>query len=469
MTGGAQGVGLAFGEALLDRGCAVVLVDRQPEVLEVADGLGDRGPGRRRRPGRSGLARRRSRRPPTGLEIGLAVANAAVSYVGPLPRADARRAGPPPCRSTASRPPSWPRGPCRRWWRGVEGRSSSRARARRWPAPGAVATYSASKAYVLNLAEAIGWELRDTGVVCQAVVAPAMDTPGWRSHPVDEARMLQPAADPGRWSRRALDHLAAGGRFLADPGPRGRGRHRAGRTGRAPVERHELALPRRVLGRLVEIRDAEPSDLSQVLEIQNALLASTTIEWRDEPYTLDAVVAGSRSTGRRAIRSSSPSTATRCSGSPPTATSVTPSGGPATGSRSSTPCTCARTSGGAGSAGRSSRRSSSGHGGRQARGRRRGRREQRRIDPLPRATRASCRWVGSPTGLQAWTGGSTSCCSSGRSRPTAARHDAVAFLRRRVAAHRLGGGCGLDRIARRRPRWLGCSRGGCPARDESVS
>ena len=83
---------------------------------------------------------------------------------------------------------------------------------------GAVASYSASKAYVLNLAEAIGWELRETGVVCQAVVAPAMDTPGWRSHPVDEARMLQPAADPRVVVDAALDQLAAGGRFLADPG-----------------------------------------------------------------------------------------------------------------------------------------------------------------------------------------------------------------------------------------------------------
>ena len=61
---------------------------------------------------------------------------------------------------------------------------------------GAVATYSASKAYGMNLAEAIGWELRDTGVDCLAVIAPSMDTPGWRTHPVDEDRMLQPAADP---------------------------------------------------------------------------------------------------------------------------------------------------------------------------------------------------------------------------------------------------------------------------------
>lgn len=35
------------------------------------------------------------------------------------------------------------------------------------------------------------------------------------------------------------------------------------------------------------IRDATDADLAQIVAIQNALLATTTIEWRDEPYTLD--------------------------------------------------------------------------------------------------------------------------------------------------------------------------------------
>jgi short-subunit dehydrogenase len=83
---------------------------------------------------------------------------------------------------------------------------------------GSVATYSASKAYVLNLAEAIGWELRGTGVDCQAVVAPAMDTPGWRSHPIDVDKMLQPAVDPRTVVDLALDRLPEGGALLADPG-----------------------------------------------------------------------------------------------------------------------------------------------------------------------------------------------------------------------------------------------------------
>jgi phosphinothricin acetyltransferase len=38
---------------------------------------------------------------------------------------------------------------------------------------------------------------------------------------------------------------------------------------------------------VVQIRDAVADDLPQVLAIQNALVATTTIEWRDEPYALD--------------------------------------------------------------------------------------------------------------------------------------------------------------------------------------
>ena len=36
----------------------------------------------------------------------------------------------------------------------------------------------------------------------------------------------------------------------------------------------------------VVIRDAGEADLPQMVEIQNALLATTTIEWRDEPHTV---------------------------------------------------------------------------------------------------------------------------------------------------------------------------------------
>jgi L-amino acid N-acyltransferase YncA len=38
---------------------------------------------------------------------------------------------------------------------------------------------------------------------------------------------------------------------------------------------------------VTEIRDARPDDLRQVVAIHNALISTTTIEWRDEPHTLD--------------------------------------------------------------------------------------------------------------------------------------------------------------------------------------
>ena len=45
-----------------------------------------------------------------------------------------------------------------------------------------------------------------------------MDTPGWRSHPIDESKLLQPAASPRAVVEAALDRLPSGGWFLADPG-----------------------------------------------------------------------------------------------------------------------------------------------------------------------------------------------------------------------------------------------------------
>jgi short-subunit dehydrogenase len=215
VTGAAQGVGLAFADALLARGCAVVLVDRQPEVTEVAAGLpGDAigvvadlaDPG--------WLASVASAC--DGLEIGLAVANAATSYVGRfLDQPTASRAATVAVNCLATTElAAWALPPMvQRGRGGFIATSSGSALA----GTAAVATYSASKAYVLNLAEAIGWELRGTGVDCQAVVAPAMDTPGWRSQPVDETRAYPPV-DPRTVVEGALDHLPDGGWYLADAG-----------------------------------------------------------------------------------------------------------------------------------------------------------------------------------------------------------------------------------------------------------
>ncbi len=216
VTGAAQGVGLAFAQALLARDVSVVLVDRLPEVTEVAAGLGERA--------RAVVADLGDptwlddlAAATTGLEIGLAVANAAVSYVGRFldqPAASRAATVQVNCLATTELAAWALPAMVARGRGGLLVTSSGSALA----GTAAVASYSASKAYVLNLAEAIGWELRGSGVDCLAVVAPAMDTPGWRSHPVDEARMLQPAADPRAVVDAALDHLPEGGCYLADPG-----------------------------------------------------------------------------------------------------------------------------------------------------------------------------------------------------------------------------------------------------------
>jgi short-subunit dehydrogenase len=216
VTGAAQGVGLAFTEALLDRGCSVVLVDRLPEVVDVAAGLGGDTLGvvaDLTDPG--WLARVDAAT--QDLEIGLAVANAAASFVGRFldqPAASRAATVQVNCLATTELA-AWALPPMvRRGRGGFIATSSGSALA----GTASVATYSASKAYVLNLAEALGWELQGTGVDCQAVVAPAMDTPGWRSHPVDEGKLLQPAVAPRQVVEAALDHLGDGGCYLADPG-----------------------------------------------------------------------------------------------------------------------------------------------------------------------------------------------------------------------------------------------------------
>lgn len=216
VTGAAQGVGRAFSEALLARGCRVVLLDRQASVVEVAESL----PGPTRavvadlaEPSWQGALDEATE----GLEIGLAVANAAVSFVGPFlaqPPGSRQATVAVNCLATVELAAWALPAMVERGRGGFVVTSSGSALA----GTGSVATYSASKAFVLNLAEAIGWELHGTGVDALAVVAPAMDTPGWRSHPVDERHVLVPAVDPRIVVERALDHLPEGGCLLAGDG-----------------------------------------------------------------------------------------------------------------------------------------------------------------------------------------------------------------------------------------------------------
>jgi short-subunit dehydrogenase len=216
VTGAAQGVGLAYAEELVGRGLAVLLVDRDSKVEPVAAGLG-------------GTTRalvadcaepdwiERVDAAVADVEVGLAVANAGVSYVGrfldmPAAARDAILAV--NCAAT-TRMAEWALPPMVERGRGGFVVTSSGSAL---VGTAGVALYSASKAFVLNLAEALGWELRDTGVVTQAVVAPSMRTPAFDASGVDFDRMAVPAADPRAVVRGALDALGEGTCWLADPG-----------------------------------------------------------------------------------------------------------------------------------------------------------------------------------------------------------------------------------------------------------
>ncbi|MCB1028819.1 MAG: SDR family NAD(P)-dependent oxidoreductase, partial [Microthrixaceae bacterium] len=216
VTGAAQGVGLAFAEALVARGVGVVMVDVSPEVAAAAAAVGDEAVAR---PLVADLGH------PSwiealdaecaGLEVGLAVANAGVAYVGRFLDMDAacRRAIlEVNCAATADLAAWALPAMVERGRGGLMSTSSGSALS----GTGGVALYSATKAYGVNLMEAIGWELKGTGVHTLAVVAPAMNTPMLRSSGFDEARAFAPPVAPRQVVEGALDALGGPTRWLAD-------------------------------------------------------------------------------------------------------------------------------------------------------------------------------------------------------------------------------------------------------------
>jgi short-subunit dehydrogenase len=216
VTGAAMGVGLAFVEELHERNVGVVMVDRDPSVGDVADGLA----------GETKAVVADVTDPAwidalasevQGLEIGLAIANAGISFVGnflDMTAAQRRAHLDVNCQGVVdlaawSLPAMVERGRG-----GFVATSSGSALA----GTAGVGLYSATKAFVVNLIEAVGWEIRDSGVVTQAIVAPSMDTPAFRANNADHSRMMAPPVDPRSVISRALDDLPAGGRWLADDG-----------------------------------------------------------------------------------------------------------------------------------------------------------------------------------------------------------------------------------------------------------
>jgi short-subunit dehydrogenase len=110
------------------------------------------------------------------LEVGLAVANAGVAFVGRYLDMDpGRRRAILEVNCTATVDlASWALpAMVERGRGGFVATSSGSALA----GTGGVALYSATKAFSVNLIEALGWELADSGVDTLAVVAPTMDTP----------------------------------------------------------------------------------------------------------------------------------------------------------------------------------------------------------------------------------------------------------------------------------------------------
>lgn len=216
VTGAGAGVGLAFTEELISRGVGVVMVDISPGVVDVAAGLG----GQTRTviadvsdPGWVDLLTEQT----SGLEIGIAVANAGVSYVGLYLDMDAemrRKTLDVNCRATVDLA-SWALpAMAERGRGGFVVTSSGSALA----GTAGVGLYSATKAFSINLIEAIGYELKDAGVDTLAIVAPSMDTPAFRSSGADYERMGGPPIDPRTVVAPALDALDEGGRWLGDDG-----------------------------------------------------------------------------------------------------------------------------------------------------------------------------------------------------------------------------------------------------------
>lgn len=216
VTGAAAGVGLAFVEELHARGLGVVMVDVDPAVVDVAGRLD--GPTRTCVVDVSGEGWTEALGEAcAGAEVGLAVANAGIGFNGwylDMPAARRRAIIDVNCWATAELA-SWALPPMvERGRGGFVATSSGSALA----GTAGVALYSATKAFAVNLVEALGWELRDSGVHLQVIVAPSMNTPGFARAGADWSKMLVPPVEPRDVIARGLDALHLGGRWLADEG-----------------------------------------------------------------------------------------------------------------------------------------------------------------------------------------------------------------------------------------------------------
>jgi hypothetical protein len=197
VAGAAEGIGAAFARELAARGLSLLLVDRLAEPLDaLADEL--RGRGVAVRTARVDLAAPdvgdRVASAADGLEVGLLVYNAGISHVGPFldrPIEDELRALDVNARGALVLAHRFA-GPMAARGRGGVLLMSSVAGRQGTPF---AATYAATKAFDLVLAESLWGELRPRGVDVLACCPGPTRTPGMaRSGPVREVRTMEPDA-----------------------------------------------------------------------------------------------------------------------------------------------------------------------------------------------------------------------------------------------------------------------------------
>jgi short-subunit dehydrogenase len=211
VAGASEGLGAAFAEALAARGLGLVLLARRAAALEELAARLRAAHGVTVRVAAVDLASpallEEARAAAAGVEVGLVVYNAAASLVGPFleqPLADKLRVIDVNCRGPLVLADEFGRAMAGRG-RGGLLLMTSIAGTQGSPF---IATYAATKAFNLVLAESLWDELRERGVDVLACRAGATRTPGYeRSKPKTDAG---PVMDPAVVAEEALAALGKG-------------------------------------------------------------------------------------------------------------------------------------------------------------------------------------------------------------------------------------------------------------------
>lgn len=217
VAGASEGLGAEFARQIAARGLHLVLVARRGDLLEAVAGELQSRHGVQTRTAVVDMgaadAPERLRAAAAGLEIGLAVANAAFAPVGPFlerPLGDALRAVDVNCRGPLAIAHVLGAAMAARGRGGLVLMSSL---AGQQGSPG-ITAYAATKAFNTVLAEGLWAELRPLGVDVVVCTAGAILTPGFAQA---STRRAPGSLPPGAVARAALDALGHGPRVV--PGP----------------------------------------------------------------------------------------------------------------------------------------------------------------------------------------------------------------------------------------------------------